>query len=218
MTLQEQLSKLKNQNLSFISEEVKRVMFNENELLKESFLLDSIPQPGDKLDDFNLINPLGKNRSLEDIRKKGPVIITFYRGGWCPYCNLELAAYQRILPDIVALGGTLVAITPELPDSSLTTSEKNGLEFEVLTDKNCNYAKQIGLSFTLPDSLKRVYREMDLDLKKHNGEDLYELPIPVTYLIDSNGYILYSFADTDYTVRANPADVLRALRNHLVQE
>ncbi|MGL1892703.1 MAG: redoxin domain-containing protein [Spirochaetaceae bacterium] len=123
MLLQEQINEKKLENLSKISEEDKIVLFSDAERLAKSDILDSAPKIGDKLEDFYMLNHIGEYKDLDSILEDGPAVITFYRGGWCPYCNLELHAYQEMLPEIKALGATLIAITPEVPDASLTTTE-----------------------------------------------------------------------------------------------
>ena len=106
------------------------------------------------------------------------MILTLYRGGWCPYCNLELRAYQRVLNDIKTAGAQLIAISPQTPDASLTTKEKNELEFLVLSDPNGNIAKSYKLVFELPDYLVEIYKQFGFDVPGHNDNDSWELPVP----------------------------------------
>ena len=180
--------------------------------LAESGIVEQTPQVGDVLKDFELPNAQGENRSLTDLRADGPVVITFYRGGWCPYCNLELNAWQEQLAEVKAAGATLVAITPELPDSSLTTAEKNNLEFEVLTDKDSAYIKQLGLVFTLAEELRPAYEGFGIDIAKHNGNDTFELPLAATYVVNTQGEIVSAWADADYTKRQEPSEVVGILK------
>ena len=140
------------------------------------------------------------------------MVINFYRGGWCPYCNVELREFQKVLPEIKELGATLIAISPELPDNSLSTKEKNELDFEVLSDQGNKVAKDFGLVFEMADELKKVYDKFGLDIPKFNGDDSWEIPMPATYVIDSDGTVKFSFVDADYTVRAEPSDVIEALK------
>ena len=143
--------------------------------------------------------------------------MTFYRGGWCPYCNLELRAYQAVLPEIKAVGAVLVAITPELPDASLSTSEKNELEFEVLTDANSDYSREIGLVFTLPARLRPIYETFGINVEAHNGDGQFDLPLAATFIVDVDGSIASAFVNADYTVRAEPSDVVEVLRSLVKQ-
>ena len=136
--------------------------------------------------------------------------MSFYRGGWCPFCNLELWALQKILPEIERLGASLVAVSPELPDASLNTLEKHRLQFQVLSDRGNQVARQFGLVFTLPQELRPVYEQFGIDIPPHNGDQSFELPLPATYVIASDGTIRYAFVNSDYTQRAEPSDIIAA--------
>lgn len=170
---------------------------------------------GDQLPDATLLNATGESVSISSLLANGPLVINFYRGGWCPYCNFELKAYQNLLSDIQALGGQLVAITPEVPDHSLTTVEKNELKFPVLTDKGNVFSKALGLAFELPDQLRTVYAGFGLDLPGHNGDDDWTLPIPATFVVKASGEIALSHVDLDYTKRLEPSDAVAALKASL---
>lgn len=213
MSLQAQLTKLKTENLATFPEEIKSVLLNDLAQLSESGLIEAAPNTGDKLKNFSLPNHRGELSSLDALRKKGPVVVTFYRGGWCPYCNLELRAYQEILPEIKAAGATLVAITPELPDESLTTSERHALEFEVLTDKNADYAREIGVVFTVGEKVRPIYERFGIDLEKHNGTGQFDVPLAATYVVDADATIACAVVEADYTIRAEPADVVKVLHS-----
>ncbi|KAB2332327.1 AhpC/TSA family protein [Cytobacillus depressus] len=170
---------------------------------------------GEQAPDFTLKDSTGVSITLYEELKKGPVILTFYRGGWCPYCNLELRAYQRVLKDITAAGGQLIAISPQTPDSSLTTKEKNELEFRVLSDTNGSVAENYNLIFKLPDYQIEIYQKYGADLTKHNGNDTWELPVPATYIIDRSGKIRSASVDPDFTNREEPTRMVELLREVL---
>jgi peroxiredoxin len=166
----------------------------------------------DNFPDFELVNQNNSLTSLNDlIGESRYLLISFYRGGWCPYCNLELRALQEKLPEFNNLDINLVAITPEKPDESLSTAEKNELSFSVLSDIDSELAKEIGISFELPGNLKPIYEKFGIDIPKHNGKNNFTLPVPATYLIDKNKKVLFSFKDVDYTVRLNPEDIIKEL-------
>ena len=211
MTLTEQLAALKADILTQIPDQAKELMLADLQKIAQSGLVKNAPKKGEQLKDFVLPNQNGVARSLEELRKKGPVVITFYRGGWCPYCNLELRAYQEALPEIQKAGATLVAITPELPDASLTTAEKNALQFEVLTDINSDYARSIDIVFTLSDALRPVYKGFGIDVEAHNGKGQFDLPLAATFVVDTDGKIASAFVTEDYTERAEPEDIIAAL-------
>ena len=156
-----------------------------------------------------MTNAKGVLVDIKSLLNRGPVIVTFYRGGWCPYCNLELRAFQKILPEIKAAGASLVAISPEKPDDTLSTTEKNALDFEVLSDIGQKIGRAFGLVYTFSDELKWAYREFGLDIPGKNGADEWALPISATYVIGQDGKIMYAYSDADYRDRAEPAEVLK---------
>ena len=123
-------------------------------------------------------NANGKTVRLDDLLQHGPVVVAFYRGGWCPYCNLELRALQKTLPEIEKHGAQLVAISPQTPDSSLSTQQKDELQFQVLSDKHNAVARQFGLVFTLPEEIRTIYKGFGHDLAARNGDDSFELTVP----------------------------------------
>ncbi|MGL4327720.1 MAG: redoxin domain-containing protein [Tannerellaceae bacterium] len=165
---------------------------------------------GEKAPDFTLTDATGASINLYSLLEKGPVVLSWYRGGWCPYCNVALKGLADVNDDIKQLGATLVAITPEMPDKSLSTKEKNELPFVVLSDLNNEVARQYDLVFKLDDQTANRY-EQSFALSTYNGNANNELPIPATYIIDQKGVIRYAYINTDYKQRANPDDVLMQL-------
>jgi peroxiredoxin len=167
---------------------------------------------GQKAPDFVLPNPEGKSISFSDLLEKGPLVVTFYRGSWCPYCNLQLKALQARLGDIHALGAQLVAISPEVPDGSMTKNEMSDLDFFVLSDQDAKVASQYGVAWEVPAFLvehMRVDRQLDLDAI-NNGNDSV-LPIPATFVIDRDGVVTWRYVDVDYRTRSEPDDIIEAL-------
>ena len=192
-------------------EEVKELMAQATTDLINSKIAEASISTGQKLPNFTLPNAVGEEIALESLLAEGAVVVSFYRGGWCPYCNMELRALQAALPEIQARGATLVAISPETPDTSLSTKEKNELSFQVLSDRGNVLARQLGLVFALPESLRPIYRNFGIDIPAHNGDDTFELPLPATYVVSADGTIIYSFANADYTQRLDPAEIIKAL-------
>ncbi|TVZ08688.1 peroxiredoxin [Cellulophaga sp. RHA_52] len=166
---------------------------------------------GDKIIDFTLKNALGECTNLQSVLDNGPVILTWYRGGWCPYCNITLQYLQNSLPEFKKYGANLLALTPELPDKSLSTSEKYDLQFEVLSDVGNKVAKQYGLVYKLTYALSEIYQNK-LGLKNYNGDDSSELPITATYVIDAKGIVQYAFLDADYRKRAEISEIIDVLK------
>lgn len=167
---------------------------------------------GDHAPNFTLPDATGKIVSLSETLTKGPVILTFYRGGWCPYCNLELRAYQRALPEIREAGAKLIAVSPQTPDASLTTKEKDELEFTVLSDVGGKVAHHYDLVFKLQDYLIDLYKQSGLDVPAHNGNDTWELPKPATFVIDQHGTIVFAHVDSDYRNRTEPSEVIKIVK------
>jgi peroxiredoxin len=165
---------------------------------------------GDKAPDFKLKDQKGADVTLSQLLKNGPVILTWYRGGWCPNCNIALKDLQGGLPSFTAAGATLVAISPELPDNSLSTSEKHALTFPVLSDVGLKVADAYGISYTLDEATSTRYNA-GFGLNTWNGDTSNRLPLPVTYVVDREGVIVYRFIDTDIRKRAPHADILKAL-------
>jgi peroxiredoxin len=163
---------------------------------------------GQPFPDFSPSDATGKQVSMKELLAKGPLLISFYRGAWCPYCNLALKALQDSLSAIKAKGVTLVAISPELPDQSPTMQEKSAIQFPVLSDVGNNLARKLGLLFQQPDTLRPILNAHGVDLQARNGDDSYEVPFPASYLIDSKGVIRSAFLDPDYTRRLEPSTAL----------
>jgi peroxiredoxin len=213
MSLEEQLAKVRAASKERVPEDARQVMGKATEDLAKSGILDQIKKAGDKAPDFTLPNAKGQPVSLKSLLAEGALVINFYRGGWCPYCNFELKALQERLPEIRAMGANLIGISPQTPDNSLSTVEKNNLDFDVLSDVGGDVARSFGLVFALPADLKAVYQKLGLDLEKANGDDKWELPMPGTYVIGSDGTIKAAFVDPDYTHRVEPDAVIAALKS-----
>jgi peroxiredoxin len=168
---------------------------------------------GDRAPPIVLNNARGETVDVGALLKRGPVVVAFYRGGWCPFCNLELRAFQRLLPDIEAAGASLVAISPEKADDSLSTVEKNALTFEALSDIGQKVGRAFRLVYDFSDELKSAYQEFGLDIPAKNGAaSEWALPISATYIIDRDGVINYAYTDADYRDRADPTDILAVLK------
>ncbi|AZB43152.1 AhpC/TSA family protein [Bacillus sp. FJAT-42376] len=174
-------------------------------------------ETGDQVPDFILPDASGNQISIANILKEGPAVITFYRGGWCPYCNMELRAYQSIIDEFHEAGVQLVAISPEKPDASLDTKEKNELSFHVLSDEGNETARAFNLVYQLPEYLIDVYKEKGLDIPGANGDDSWTLPVSATYIADQSGNIVYAYTKADYKDRIEPAEVLEKVKQLIHQ-
>jgi len=188
-----------------VSSTIKTVTEN----FKKSYDPKSAIQVGEPFPAFRLQNALGKEVASHDLLSQGPLVIAFYRGEWCPYCNLELRALQKHLDEIKAKGVNLVAISPELPDTSLTTTEKNELSFPVLSDVGNKLTKQLGILFEQPEVMGGLFKQFGTDMKKRNGDESLEVPVPATFLVDKDGIVRNAFIDADYTKRLEPSVALQ---------
>ncbi|MBE9214692.1 AhpC/TSA family protein [Plectonema cf. radiosum LEGE 06105] len=212
MNLTEDLVNLAVQIESKMPEEIKVLMEQAAIDLLNSGISDNSLQEGDTIPSFTLPNAIGELVDIYQLLKSSLVVISFYRGGWCPYCNLELRALQQALPEIKAYGGTLVAISPQTPDNSLSTVEKNELTFAVLSDVGNQVARQFGLVFTIPEALRPIYQGFGINLPASNGDESFELPIPATYVVNTDGVIVHAFVKPDYTQRQNPEEIVTILK------
>jgi peroxiredoxin len=165
--------------------------------------------------DLTLPDALNHPVSLSALWRNGPLVLIFYRGGWCPYCNLELRAWQQQLSALKSLGANLVAVSPQTPDNSLGTAEKNALAFAVLSDSALEAATAFGVAFDLAPELIGLYGQVGNDLPVLNGNGRWVLPVPVTYVIDSDGRVAFAHVDADYRERAEPAEVLAVLAKRM---
>ena len=212
MSLKEQLAEYRAGWYRRVPAERQAIMQRHIDQLRSGVIARTMLKVGDRAPAVVLENARGATVDLGTLLKKGPVIVTFYRGGWCPYCNLELKAYQQILPEIVAAGASLVAISPEKPDDTVSTAEKNVLTFEVLSDVGQKVGRAFGLVYNFTEELKRAYQGFDLDIPARNGAPgEWALPVSATYVIDRDGTIVYAYTDVDYRDRAEPRDVLQVL-------
>lgn len=211
MTLSDQLDEIKAQFLRDNSEERAKLYEGKIEELRTSFVLDAAIGKGETAPDFTLPNVNGSGVALSGLLQSGPVVVAFYRGGWCPYCNVQLRSYQSILPQIEAHGARLVAISPQLPDDSLSTAQKNELRFDVLSDAGNSVARSYGLVFPLANELREIMKAKGKALSDINGDDSWELPVPATYVIDTHGKVALAYVEVDYRRRLHPGDILACL-------
>jgi peroxiredoxin len=212
ISLAQQINKLMEMGANVIPEEVKQDGMSPIRQLIESGAAAKALKEDEQAPDFTLPDALGQPVTLSQLLTQGPVIIIFYRGEWCPYCNLELRAYQKALPQLQELGATLVAISPQTPDHSLSTMEKQGLAFAVLSDVGNQVAHRFGLAFTIDAEVRATHKMIGVDLPAFNGDDSWELPMPGTFLVDQAGIVRLAFVDPDFTHRLDPSIVIARLQ------
>jgi peroxiredoxin len=181
-------------------------------VIQDSGILGSALRAGQVFPKFSLPNTNGSIVSASELLKQGPLVVAFYRGGWCPFCNLELNALQLALPEIEAQGGALVAISPEKPEQFAETARRSKLSFHLLTDKQNLFAREVGLVYRLPAAMQTEFQKKGLLLPVINGDDSWELPIPATYLVGQDGVIVDAFLDADFYHRKDPQELVEELR------
>lgn len=211
MTLATELTAQKTAIDDMAPAEVLSILNNSVAAVEVSGIVANAVGVGDQAPAFVLPDPSGATVALPELLTRGPVVVSFYRGGWCPFCNLELRALQAVLPELTAAGASLVAISPQIPDESLSTKEKADLDFHVLSDLGSEVIRRYGLVYQVDDAAKNVLAGFGNDLERLNGTDTWELPVPATYVIGTDGIVTYAFADADYRRRAEPRDIVAAV-------
>jgi len=211
-TLAEQTQETVEAFIGGLPEEVQQTVGGVMQRLMSSNITDNASNVGDKAPEFRLPNVKGGDTTLSELLESGPVVLSFYRGGWCPFCNLEFKALHDKLPEMQALGATLVGISPEALAVSQLTVQDNALEFEVLSDEGNHVARDYGLVMVVDEAIRPHYMQWGIDIPTANGDETFELPVPATYVIDQSGVIRAAHVDKDYTKRMEPADIVAALR------
>jgi len=180
--------------------------------LTRSGVLDRSLRKGDRAPDFTLPDVEGELVQLSDLLKRGPVVLSFYRGHWCPFCSLELQSLQHALSLIEELGATLVAVSPETPKYVRCAKEEKRLSFEVLSDVGSEVGRQFGIVYRVQDDLRETFAKFGIELSEYNDDESFELPVPATYIIGPDRTIHSAFVDPDYTRRLDPIEIVATLR------
>ncbi|WP_043832707.1 peroxiredoxin-like family protein [Muricoccus aerilatus] len=179
--------------------------------LIDSRQADRALKAGDKAPEFTLRDAEGATVSSRELLARGPLVATFYRGVWCPYCNFDLQALEEVRPEIEARGASLVAISPQTPANSRKSQRDNKLNFPILSDAGAAVTAEFGLRFSLPEDLIQVYKQFGNDLAKINDNPSWVLPMPARYVIGTEGVIAYAEVNPDYTRRPDPSELLPVL-------
>ena len=209
--LAKQIEQFNNELATQVPQEVLEAFGKSIKDLKTKNIEEKSIKLGAIMPDFSLPNAKNEIIHSKEILKSGKMIIAFYRGSWCPYCNLELKALQENLSKINDKKVSLVAISPQSPDNSLSIIEKHNLTFEVLTDKDNTFAKQLGIVFELQDFVLPFYNALGINLSSFNKNDDTSLPIPAVFVVNENGIIIYKFADVNYMNRIDIDELLKTL-------
>lgn len=193
-------------------EDTKKAYAEGLKAVSDSNITSKALQVGDVAPNFTLKNATGDIISLYNELKKGPVVLLWYRGGWCPYCNMTLSYMQKSIPDFKKYDANILALSPEVPDKSMSTKEKNELEFEVLSDIDNKVARDYKVVYKLTDEVAGLFEE-NFGLSTYNGNADAELPLAVTYIIGQDKKIKYAYLNSDYRNRAEPQELINFLKN-----
>jgi peroxiredoxin len=211
VSLYQRLTEIKAGIAQYVRPENQAVNERATVALKASGIADRILPVGAKAPEFTLPDQNGKMVLSSDLLAKGPLVIDFYRGRWCPFCVTELETYRDLLGEIEEAGAKLVAISPQMVRHSAFTADQHKLRFPVLSDEGNKVARQFGLVYTLPEYQQQLYRSVFINLPKTNGDESWELPLPATYVIGGDGMVLYAKAFADYMERPELEEVIAAL-------
>lgn len=216
-TLENDIERYKLSFKEKVDVETQNIMIDATQELKKEDLRRKCLQIKDKIPVFSLLNATGDIIHIQDIIDKHKyTILSFYRGAWCPYCNLELKQLQKIQSELKILHAEMVALSPQTPDNSLISKEKNALTFEVLCDKNNAVAREFGIVYNLPEKLRPIYKSFGIDIIESNNNGTFDLPLPATFVVNNNYEIIYSFVNEDYTKRLEPRDILTAIKKDII--
>lgn len=212
MTLADDLNKLRAEATDQLSNEM-RVLFKQSmQDIAALNIVSASLKEGDTISEFRLPSVSGLEIDLAELLEGGPVVISFYRGLWCRFCNQELVSLQENLQEINNLKSALLGISPQLPSSTREMMNDTKITYELLHDKNNEVAKRFGLAYSFPDSTRELHERLGVDVLSFSGEDDLELPVPATYVVDKDRVIRYAFVDADYTRLPDPIDIITALR------
>lgn len=212
-TLQDQLKARTDASAKKMPNEIKTIMKTGLKDLKKSGIENRAAKEGRKVPSFALVDQRGIIVPIKKLYSKQPIVLTFYRGHWCPYCRLELKAYEVLHKEFEQAGAKVIALAPDEWKEIRKTKDKLNLSFDVYRDENNNIAKRMGIAFKLDKATLGVYKKFGIDLEESQGNSNNELPMPGTYVVDTNGIIQYAFADPDYKKRAEPSEVLKFVQD-----
>ncbi|WP_106914663.1 peroxiredoxin-like family protein [Chryseobacterium aurantiacum] len=210
-TLAMQIEQLNREFSSQLPNEIVETFGQSIEDLKNKKIEEHSIQIGEEIPEFSLLNPRGEIINSMEISKNRKMILAFYRGSWCPYCNLELKFLQDNLSRIKDKNTVLIAISPQNIDHSFNMTEKNSLEFEVLTDTDNHFAEKLGIVFQLQDFVLPYYQSLGIDLSDYNKNTNHKLPVPAVFVVDENKVVTYKFLDVNYMNRVDVEELISAL-------
>jgi peroxiredoxin len=211
MLLDERLKALRSKESADTPDNLKAILSTELKALISSGLAKRAVKAGDKAPEFVLPDADGNTVASADLLRQGALVVTFYRGFWCPFCNADLQAVEAAAERIRGFGASLVAISPQTPANSRLSLQENHLSFPILSDKNCELADKFGIRWLPSQALQGVYRNFGTDVGKFNGDGSWAIPMPARYVIAPDGIVAYAKVNANYTHRPEPGDVCPVL-------
>ena len=212
MSLKEELGAFAQQMSENAPQEVLETMGAEIGKLAESGIMNTALKVGDKAPDFELQDSEGNTITLNSLVEKGSVVVSFNRGNWCPFCNIEFKHLQNTVDEIKNANANLVVISPQLQEKSAELISQNGFTYPILFDKKNEVAKKFGIAFTLAESLRPIHKAFEMDIPAHNGDESFGLPVPATYVINSNKEIIFASVNPNWMERAESNEYLSVLK------
>ncbi len=212
-TLKEALDERRSLMQRYVPEATQALHRRVVEQLRSSQAAESVPAVGAHAPAFQLTSHDGTAIDLAALTAKGPAVLLFFRGRWCPFCIAQLEAWNRLMPSVSRAGIAVAAISPMTQHQSFLTRDQHRLEYPLLSDNGNHVARQFGLVYSVPDEQRLTYRRTFVNLPFVNGDESWELPVPATFAIDRSGQVLFASANPDYTIRPEPLDVLAAVEN-----
>lgn len=210
--LKEELAAFGKQMSENAPQEVLQTMGAEIEKLAKSGIMETALKVGDKAPNFELKDSGGNIVSLNNLTQKGSVVISFNRGNWCPFCNIEFKHLQQSVNEIKNAGANLIVISPQLPEKSSELKIQNGYDYPILYDKGNELAKKFGIAFTLAEPLRPIHKAFEMDIPAHNGDESFGLPVPATYVINRDSEITFASVNPNWMERAEPKEYLEVLK------
>lgn len=213
MTLLEQTEKVRQNVMNRMPQPIIENFKNDIQQLRDNKLKEKALQVGDHIPNAVFTDIEGNDIQLESLLSADYLILNFYRGGWCPYCNMELREYERLKTEFQSYGANILAISAEVPQLAAQTHEKNEITYTLVTDKNAVFMKEVGILFSISEKAKKDYVGFGMDLKKIHGNENFELPVPAIYVIDKSLKIVFVHIEEDYMTRLEPTELLKKLKN-----
>ncbi|WP_109299132.1 peroxiredoxin-like family protein [Aquimarina sp. AU474] len=219
MTLQDQLKIMRDATVARMPGTIMKVFTDSINTIKRNRLKENALQLGETIPNIPLTNVQGLNIYLNSLIRSNYLILNFYRGGWCPYCNMELREYEKLMYEFNEIGADLVAISSEIPELAKQTIGKNSiLSYPVLTDNDALFMKAMGIVFRLDEASKREFVNFGMDFSKINGNENYELPVPAVYVINKEMKIVFVHFEEDYMTRLEPKQLLTLLKKETISK